>query len=46
MGRLEKKIEETLQRGGVGFWILCVVFSVGFYGALWLILAFGTIAGF
>ena len=46
MGRLEKKIEETLQRGGVGFWILCVVFSVGFYGALWLILAIGTIAGF
>jgi hypothetical protein len=46
MSEWEKKIEETLHRGGVGFWILCVVFSVGFYGALWLILAIGTIAGF
>jgi hypothetical protein len=46
MSRWEKKIEETMQKGGLGFWILCIVFSVGFYGALWLILALGTIAGF
>jgi hypothetical protein len=46
MSKIEQKIEETMQRGGLGFWILCIVFSVGFYGALWLILALGTIAGF
>jgi hypothetical protein len=46
MSKIEQKIEETMQRGGLGFWILCIVFSVGFYGALWLFMALGTIAGF
>jgi hypothetical protein len=46
MGRLEKKIEQTMQRGGVGFWILCIVFSLGFYGILWFIMALGSAAGY
>ena len=46
MNRLEQKIEETMQRGGFGFWIICVVFAVGFYGLLWLMMAFGIAFGF
>lgn len=46
MNRWEEKIEETMQLGGVGFWIVCAVFAVGFYGLLWLLLAIGTMAGY
>jgi len=46
MSRLEKKIEETMQRGGIGFWILCVVFAVGFYGLLWFTMALGIAFGY
>ena len=42
MNRLEDKIEEIMQRGGVGFWILCAVFAVGFYGLLWFSMALGV----
>ena len=45
MNRLEQKIEETMQRGGVGFWILCVIFAVGFYGLLWFTMALGIAFG-
>ena len=34
------------QRGGVGFWILCIVFSLGFYGLLWFMMALGSAAGY
>lgn len=46
MSRWEEKIEETMQRGGIGFWILCVVFSLGFYGFLWLMMALGSASGY
>jgi hypothetical protein len=46
MSRWEQKIEAIMQRGGIGFWILCIVFSVGFYGVLWLFMALGIAAGF
>ena len=42
MSSLEDKIEEIMQRGGVGFWILCVVFALGFYGLLWFSMALGV----
>ena len=42
MNRLEDKIEEIMQRGGVGFWILCTIFAVGFYGLLWFSMALGV----
>jgi hypothetical protein len=46
MSRLERKLEETMQRGGFGFWILCVVFSLGFYGLLWFLMALGSAVGY
>ena len=42
MSSHEDKIEEIMQRGGVGFWILCVVFALGFYGLLWFSMALGV----
>ena len=42
MNSLEDKIEEIMQRGGFGFWILCAVFAVGFYGLLWFSMALGV----
>lgn len=46
MSKLEQKIEEIMQRGGFGFWVLCVIFAGGFYGFLWLTMALGVAAGF
>jgi hypothetical protein len=42
INRFEDKIEEIMQRGGVGFWILCTIFAVGFYGLLWFSMALGV----
>jgi hypothetical protein len=42
MSNWEQKIEEVMQRGGFGFWILCIVFSVGIYGLLWFSMALGV----
>jgi hypothetical protein len=46
MSRWEQKIQETMQRGGLGFWIICIVFSVGFYGLLWLTMALAVAMGY
>ena len=46
MSRWEEKIEEIMQRGGFGFWILCIVFAGGFYALLWLMMALGVAFGF
>lgn len=46
MSRFEQKIEEIMQRGGFGFWILCIVFAVGFYGFLWFAMALGVAMGY
>lgn len=46
MSRWEQKIEEVMQRGGFGFWVLCIVCAGGFYGLLWLTMSLGIIAGF
>lgn len=42
MSKIEQKIEETMQHGGLGFWILCLIFSIGFYGLLWFLMAIST----
>ena len=42
MSKIEQKIEETMQRGGLGFWLICLIFSIGFYGLLWFLMALGT----
>ena len=42
MSRLEDKIEEIMQRGGAGFWILCTIFAVGIYCLLWFSMALGV----
>jgi len=41
MSKWEQKLEEIMQRGGVGFWILCTILAVGFYGLLWFSMALG-----
>jgi hypothetical protein len=46
MKKLEDKLEEILQRGGFGFWVLCCIFAVGFYAFLWLTMALGIAAGY
>jgi hypothetical protein len=46
MSRFEQKIEEIMQRGGFGFWILCIIAAAGFYGLLWLMMALGVAAGY
>ena len=43
MNRLEQKIEETMQHGGLIFWITTIVCGVGLYGLLWFLLALGVI---
>lgn len=46
MSKIEQKIEAIMQRGGLGFWILCLIFSIGFYGLLWFLMALGSVAGY
>lgn len=46
MSKIERKIEETMQRGGMGFWLLCLIFSMGFYGLLWFLMALGSVIGY
>jgi hypothetical protein len=46
MSQLEQKLEKIMQRGGLGFWIICIVFSVGFYGLLWLTMALEVARGY
>jgi hypothetical protein len=46
MSRFEEKIEEIMQRGGIGFWFVCVIVSAGFYAILWFMMALGVAAGF
>ena len=46
MSKWEQKLEETMQRGGFGYWVLCVILAGGFYGFLWLTMALGVAAGF
>jgi hypothetical protein len=38
----DEKVEEILRDGGIAFWILCIVFSVGIYGLLWFSMALGV----
>lgn len=45
MNDWDKKIDEMLNRGGIGFWLFCVLGCAGFYGFLWLTLALGTVYG-
>ena len=45
MSKIEQKIEETMQRGGLGFWLICLIFSIGFYSLLWLLMALGSAIG-
>jgi hypothetical protein len=46
MSRWEEKLEEIMQRGGFGFWLIAIVMSVGFYGLLWLTMALGIAMGY
>jgi hypothetical protein len=46
MKNFSDKLEEIMQRGGFGFWILCVVFALGFYGFLWLTMSLGISMGY
>ena len=41
-----KTLDERLNEGGPFFWFACILGAIGFYGALWLMLAIGTMAGF
>jgi hypothetical protein len=44
--KLEDKLEEIMQRGGFGFWVLCGIFTAGFYAFLWLTMSLGVAAGY
>lgn len=46
MSQWDKKIEKILRDGGLPFWILCIVFSIGSYAVLWLFMALGIAAGY
>ena len=46
MKKLEEKLEEIMQQGGFGFWVLCGIFAVGFYGFLWFSMALGVAMGY
>lgn len=41
----DDKFDAMLSRGGFGFWVFCVVACAGFYGFLWLTMAFGVTMG-
>jgi hypothetical protein len=44
--RRKKTLDERMNEGGPVFWLACILGAVGFYGALWLMMALGTMAGF
>ena len=46
MSKIERKIEETMQKGGLGSWIICLIFSIGFYSLLWLFIALSSAIGY
>jgi hypothetical protein len=46
MKKLEDKLEQIMQRGGFGFWVLCGIFTLGFYGLLWFSMALGVAFGY
>ncbi len=40
-----KSFDEIMNEGGPVFWIVAALSALGFWGALWLVLAIGTMAG-
>ena len=41
-----KTIDERLNEGGLLFWLTVVIGAIGFYGALWFLMALGIALGY
>jgi hypothetical protein len=36
------KFKREFERGGLVFWIVCTLGTIGFYGVLWVMMALGV----
>lgn len=41
-----KTLDDRLNEGGLLFWLAVVIGAIGFYGALWFLMALGIALGY